>query len=109
MTRTYNVTSMEVLPQLDGNADVVIKLNFTYGNEEASLIGSCSLPVPVPEGEFIPLDSISKELALEWLLANCPNTTEEFDANLDAKIAAEANKPFVYDWSKPAPEKEPEA
>lgn len=101
MARTYDVTSMEVLPQLDGNTDVVIKLNFTYGNAEASLQGSCSLPVP--EGEFIPLESITKELALEWLLANCPNTTEEFDANLDAQIAAKANQPFVYDWSEPVP------
>jgi hypothetical protein len=107
MTRTYNVTSMEVLPKLDAHSDVVIKLNFTYGDAEASLQGSCSLPVP--EGEFVPLDSISKELALEWLLANCPNTAEEFDAQLNRELAEKANEPFVYNWAEPTPEEEPEA
>jgi hypothetical protein len=102
MTRSYDVTSMEVLPQLDAHSDVVIKLNFTYGDASASLKGSCSLPAP--EGTFLPLESISKATALQWLLANCSNTTEEFDANLDAQIAAKANRPFVYDWTEPAPE-----
>ena len=103
MARTYDVTSMEVLPKIDAHDDVVIRINFTYGDAEGYLQGSCSLPAP--GGTFFPLDSISKELALEWLLANCPNTTEEFDANLDAQIAKEASRSFVYDWSKPeAPE-----
>lgn len=106
MTRTYNVTSMEVLPKLEGRENVIIKLNFTYGDDEASLQGSCLLPAP--EGAFIPLDLISKELALKWLVAYCPNTTEEFDANLDAQIAEKTNELFVYDWSEPAPESEPE-
>jgi hypothetical protein len=107
MTRTYDVTSMEVLPKLDDYSDVVIKLDFTYGDVNASLKGSCSLPAP--EDTLVPLESVSKELALEWLLANCPNTTEEFDAQLDRELAEKANEPFVYDWAEPAPEEEPEA
>jgi hypothetical protein len=102
MTRTYNVTSMEVLPQLDDHTDVVIKLNFTYGNAEASLVGSCTLVQP--ENEFLPLDQISKETALSWLLDQCPNTTEEFNTQLDRELAEKANEPFVYDWSKLNPE-----
>lgn len=101
MSRTYDVTSMEVLPQLDAHSDVVIKLNFTYGDTEASLKGECLLPPP--EGTFLPLESISKATALQWLLANCPNTTAEFDAQLDREIAEKANEPFEYDWSEPAP------
>lgn len=101
MSRTYDVTSMEVLPQLDAHSDVVIKLNFTYGDANASLKGGCSLPAP--EGTFIPLKSISKATALQWLLANCPNTTEQFDAQLDREIAERNNRPFEYDWSEPDP------
>lgn len=102
MARFYDVTSMEVLPKLDNNSDVVIKLNFIYGDAEASLVGFYRLPAP--SGDFLPLDQISKETALEWLLANCPNTTEQFDAQLDAEIARKANQPFVYNWIEPAPE-----
>jgi len=110
MTRFYNVTSMEVLPNLDAYSDVVIKLNFTYGNAEASLRGQCELTPPGLSSPFLPLESISKATALQWLLENCLNTTEEFDANLDAQIAEKANEPFIYDWyeSGPAPEFEPE-
>ncbi len=98
MTRSYDVTSMEVIPQFGSNSDVVVRLNFTYGDTQASLKGSCSLPAP--EDTFLPLESISKETALEWLLENCPNTTADFDANLDEKIAAAANAPFVYTWDE---------
>jgi hypothetical protein len=97
MARTYDVTSMEVLPKLDAHSDVVIKLNFTYGDVEAFLQGSCTLTQP--EGEFLPLNQISKETALSWLLDQCPNTTEEFNAQLDRKLAERANDPYVYDWS----------
>jgi hypothetical protein len=96
MTRIYNVTSMEVSPQLDNHTNVVIKLSFTYGNTEVSLNGYCSLTQP--EGEFLPLESITKETALYWLLDQCPNSTKEFDAQLDKKLAEKANKPFVYTW-----------
>jgi hypothetical protein len=98
MTRSYDVTSMEVLPQLGTHDNVVIKLNFTYGDAEACLQGSCSLAAP--EGSLVPLASVSKELALEWLLSNCSNTTEEFDVNLDAQIAKAANTPFIYAWTE---------
>lgn len=98
MARSYNVTSIEVLPKLDSLDDVVVKLNFTYGNSEAFLSGSFSLPAP--EGTILPLKSITKEIALQWLLAHCPNTTEEFDAQLDREIAEKANEPSVYDWSE---------
>jgi hypothetical protein len=90
---------MEVLPQLDAYSDVVIKLNFTYGDAEASLQGSCSLPAP--EDTLVPLESVSKELALEWLLEHCPNTTEEFDAQLDKEISDKLNEPFIYNLSEP--------
>ena len=96
MTRSYTVTSMEVLPALEGYTNVVVKLNFTYGNTEASLQGYCSLTQP--KGPFLPLDQISKEVSFSWLLDQCPNSTEEFDAQLDKKLAEKVNKPFVYTW-----------
>jgi len=98
MTRSYNVTSMEVLPAFRDHSNVVIKLNFVYGNAKISLQGSCSLPLP--EGTIIPLESISQELALRWLLDNCPNTTEEFDADLDAQLVKTTNVPFLYMWTQ---------
>jgi hypothetical protein len=97
MTRAYDVASMEVLPQLDDHTDVVIKLNFTYGDTGAFLRGSCTLVQP--EGSSLPLDQISKEIALSWLLDQCPNTTEQFDAQLDRELAEKTNEPYIYDWS----------
>lgn len=104
MARSYEVTSMEVLPQLDAHSDVVIKLNFTYGDASDKIGGSVTLPAP--EGDFIPLESISKATALSWLLANCPNTPEEMDAALNKKIARMRNQPFTYDWYEPEPAEE---
>jgi hypothetical protein len=95
--RTYTVTSLEVVPHEDGFTDVAIAIKFTYGNEVASLSGTC--PLSSPGIPFTPLDEVTKEQAMEWLLACCPNTTEEFDANLDAQIAYKANEPFEYTWS----------
>ena len=89
---------MEVIPKLEEFDDVVIYLNFTYGDAEAFLRGRCSLPAP--EGTLVPLESVSKDLALEWLLTNCPNTTEQFDEQLDRELAEKANEPFVYDWAE---------
>ena len=97
MARTYDVTSMEVLPKLDAHSDVIVRLNFTYGDEEASLSGFCDLHQPTEESPYLPLESVSKETALSWLLAQCINTTEEFDAQLDRKLAEEKNEPFIYD------------
>ena len=107
MARAYDVTSMEVLPKLDAQSDVVIKLNFTYGDAAASLRGACELTPPESGAPFLPLDSISKETALSWLLEQCPNTTEEFDAQLDRELEMKANKPFEYDWYEPGPDPDP--
>ena len=97
MARTYDITSMEVLPKLNDYEQVVVRLNFTYGDALASLEGSCALPTP--RDQFLPLDQISKDLALQWLLANCSNTTEEFDLQLDNEIKQKNNEAFVYTWS----------
>lgn len=96
MSRSYTIQSLTVLPHKDDHSDVVITINFTYGDAELSLPGSCSLPAP--GGDFIPLANISKEQAMGWLLEFCPNSTEEFDARLDAQAAAALNQPFTYDW-----------
>ena len=92
---------MEVLPKLDDHADVVIRLNFTYGDADASLGGFCELNSPTEKSSYLPLESISKETAVSWLLSQCINTTEEFDAQLDKELAEKSNEPFVYDWSEP--------
>jgi hypothetical protein len=97
MTRAYTVTSMEVLPQLNSYSDVVITIDFVYGDSQTSL--NCSCCLPAPKDTFLPLESVTKEVALQWLLANCQNTTEELDSALDAKIFNVTNTPFVYDWA----------
>jgi hypothetical protein len=93
--RTYTVTALEVVPQKDGFSDVATAIKFTYGNEEASLSGTC--PLTEPGTPFTTLDQITEEQAMSWLLELCPNTTEEFDANLDAQIAYKANEPYEYE------------
>lgn len=88
---------MEVLPQFDNYSNVVVRLNFTYGDDSAALSGSCLLPPP--SDDFVSFDNISKEIALDWLRHNCPNTTEEFDAQLDSEITQKKNPSFYYNWA----------
>lgn len=96
MAREFQVTSLKVVPNLDNKTDVVTEIQFTYGDSGTFLKGSCV--VPVPGDTFIPLESISKEKALEWLTQCLPNTTEEFDKEIDRRIAARTNVPYIHDW-----------
>ena len=99
--RAYTVTYLTVIPSQGEYSDVVTHVHFTYGNEVASLIGIC--PLPAAGVPFIPLDEVTKEQAMQWLLAYCPNTTAEFDANLDSQIAYAENTPYDYEWPAPQP------
>lgn len=100
MPRSFDITSVEVIPTLGNFHNAIIKINFTYGDAESHLVGSCHLPAP--SRDFIPLDQVSKDTALEWLASNCPNTTEQFDLQLDLKNNQQNNQPFIYDWNNPA-------
>lgn len=83
MAREYKVTSMQVAKNLNDKTDVVTKIDFSYGDATNFLTGFCVLPEP--GDSFIQLNSISNEMALEWLKQHLKNTTEEFDAQLDKK------------------------
>ena len=99
MSRSYTIHSLTVLPAKEEHSDVVVTINFTYGDSEVSLGGQCQLPPP--SSDYVPLANITKDQAMQWLLEFCPNTTEEFDANLDAQLAEKSNQSFNYDWSDP--------
>lgn len=116
MTRQFNVASMEVVPKLDSHDDVVITIRAIYGDSRASNFFNVQLNPPGPN--YIPISSITKELALEWLLAKVdepvykwdtdeegepiqvPGQTlrEEFDKMLDKQIALAADQPYSYGW-----------
>lgn len=98
-SRAYEVTSMEVLPRLDAHSDVVIQLFFTYGTSEESLNGAVSLVAPQAGAPFLPLESVTKETALSWLMGVLRDEQKaELDEQLDAKIAEKSNVPYAYSW-----------
>ena len=67
----YNVSAIE---SVDG---VVTKVHWTYTNNEGSIGGVHTLPVP--EGS-VPFAQVTSVMAESWLISTIRNTTAELDA-----------------------------
>lgn len=106
MARSFEITSLEVSPQYNAEGatfpDVVISINFRYGEGENLVSGSCPLNPHEPDGSFLPLESVSKELALQWLLACNRLNKSALDQQLDYLVQLEKNPPFEYNWTDPS-------
>lgn len=99
MARIFKVTSMEVQPKLGAKSDVVISLEFTYGDDQHSTGGL--LELEPPGDSFLPIESITEQVALEWLLATVGNRTDEYDHAIQKDIDAKNNVPYVVNLTPP--------
>ncbi len=72
MKHTFNITGARVIPQVGEHKDVLAKINWTIEFEKSGFksfgAGETILDVSVIES-FMPLDQVSKEQMVEWLVA----------------------------------------
>jgi hypothetical protein len=66
----YDVTALE---SVEG---VVTAVHWTYTNDEGSISGVHTLPVPAGDVPFVGVTEVVSE---SWLIATLPNTSEELD------------------------------
>lgn len=98
--RTIRVTSLEVLPQLNSFDDVVLEAKWKYEEGSVSLACDTQFEAPAAGSDFVPLDSVTPEIAKSWVLSRLDDETMKLlNEAMDRKIASINNKPFVYDWS----------
>jgi len=84
----YNITSYTV--QNDG---AVIDCRWTYTTEDGSVGGKHVLATPAGTA---PATDLTEAVLVGWLVAQLPNTSEEFDAHIAAdKARREAEKATV--------------
>ena len=71
LTYSWAVPQIDVAPSLDGLSDVVTRLHWRLkgqrGANSAETYGTADLPAPASPAAFIPLASVTKAQALEWI------------------------------------------
>ena len=90
----FTLVSVEVEPVRGTNTDVIVSINYTYGDSQINLKGNC--PLPDPDANIIPLSTITRSQALDWLVAYCPETTASLDARLAGLTAHAAAAKYIY-------------
>lgn len=95
MARSYIVQTTITDP-----ADLLIKMGWTYGDPiepiDASGIHALS------SGAQVPITGLSQQDLVDILVADLPNTTEQFDATIDARLAEIAYEESLVE--APAPD-----
>ena len=76
----YNITSYTVQ-----NDAAVIDCRWTYTTEDGSVGGNHVLATPAGTA---PATDLTEEVLVGWLVAQLPNTSEEFDAQIAREKAA---------------------
>jgi hypothetical protein len=94
----FTLVSVEVEPVRGANTDVIVSINYTYGDSQTYLKGNC--PLPNPEADFIPLSAITRSQVLDWLVAHCPESTASLDARLAGLTAHAAGAKYI--WQVPS-------
>lgn len=94
----FTLVSVEVEPIKGAYTDVIVSINYTYGNSSINLKGNC--PLPDPEANFVPISTITRSQVLDWLVAHCPESTDSLDARLAALTAYATNTKYI--WQVPS-------
>ena len=90
----FTLVSVEVEPTRGANTNVVVSINYTYGDSLVNLKGNC--PLPNPDDSFIPINTLTRSQVLDWLVAHCPESTTSLDARLAGLTTYQANTKFIY-------------
>ena len=64
----WNITQLEIAKQSEDFTDLVIKAHWEVSKEGVRYYDVCTLPLP--EGDYIPLDELTIEQVLDWIWAN---------------------------------------
>jgi hypothetical protein len=91
----FTLVSVEVDPTRGGLSDVIVSINYTYGDGTTFLRGNC--PLPDPETDYIPISTITRKQVLDWLVAYCPETTSSLDARLAGLTTHAAATKYIYE------------
>ena len=94
----FTLVSVEVEPVRGLNTDVIVSINYTYGDAQINLKGNC--PLPDPDANIIPLSTITRSQVLDWLVAHCPESTASLDARLAAVTGHSTNTKYI--WQVPS-------
>jgi hypothetical protein len=94
----FTLVSVEVEPVRGALNDVIVSINYTYGDSLANLKGNC--PLPDPEGDYISLSTITRSQVLDWLVAYCPESVDSLNARLAAVNAHTTNTKYI--WQVPS-------
>ena len=94
----FTLVSVEVEPVRGANTDVIVSINYTYGDSQTNLKGNC--PLPDPDANIIPISTITRSQVLDWLVAYCPETIASLNARLAGLTAHAAGAKYI--WQVPS-------
>jgi hypothetical protein len=99
ITNTWNVVSMDLYPEKDGEKDVVFTIHWTLTATEniynGSVYGSVSLPLNTT-GEFIPYADLTLDKAVSWIKeALGAEQVAEYEAGVATQIENQKNPPVI--------------
>lgn len=104
--KTWSITSMQVYPQSEGEADVVCaaawNVSGTDGTYTGSLNGSTAFKLD-PAAPFIPYDQLTQEQVLEWVwgsLGEEGKATAEADVDAQIEYAASQAQNAPLPWGQ---------
>lgn len=86
----WNIYNLEVQKIYEDFTDLVIKAHWEVSKDGVSIYNVCTLPLP--EGEFIPLDQLTMAQVLYWVWSNGVDK-DAAEATIEAKIEKLANPP----------------
>ena len=86
----WNIYNLEVKKQHEDLTDLVIKAHWEVSKDGVRIYDVCTLPLP--EGEFIPLDQLTMAQVLYWVWSNGVDK-DAIEAKVEAKIEKLANPP----------------
>jgi hypothetical protein len=91
----FTLVSVEVEPIREANTNVVVSINYTYGDSQTNIKGNC--PLPNPDANFIPISTLTRGQVLDWLVEHCPESTSSLDSRLAGLTSHIANTKYIYE------------
>ena len=98
----WNIYNLEVQKQHEDLTDLVIKAHWEVVKDGVRIYDVCTLPLP--EGEFVPLEDLTMAQVLYWVWSNGVDK-DAMEQKVEDRIAYLADPPtFNYTFSAPAEE-----
>lgn len=110
-TFTWSITKMEVVPQLDGETDVVVQATWVCTGVDGvngklytdAAEGTGSFSAPQQGQPFTPYDQLTQEQVLAWIWQTI--SQEKIESGVQGQLNNQINPPVVslpLPWAAPA-------